>query len=382
MPERIQNMKRTIRSLEHRGNTLLAAMTYTSLGEMYHWQGELTQARQAYQHVLELATRRNRKRLPIAGQALNGLGQLAYDLDDLEAADAFLEEGLHLVSRWADIATLDGLIFLSQVRLAQGDSQQAWLLMDAALEMAEASDVSELDDLMVKMARARLALWEGKLGPAKAWARERGFTDSWERPAELMIESRLRKYERLVHARLLLAEDRPQAALAELDGLVALLNARGRLRGVIEAKALEALAYQAMRQQDMALETLREALGLAAPCGFIRLFLDEGQPMAKLLYQALQADIHPEYVGRILAHAPSPKVEGRQVSAGALVEPLTPREREVLELIAHGQTNQEIAHELVVSVGTVKVHARNIYAKLEVSSRAEAAARARELGIL
>jgi LuxR family maltose regulon positive regulatory protein len=132
---------------------------------------------------------------------------------------------------------------------------------------------------------------------------------------------------------------------------------------------------------------LERALTLAEPGGFMRTFVDEGQPMARLLYEALNRGIAPDYVNQLLATFPVAETEQMLPSKpGAppdgLVEPLSEREIEVLMLIADGLTNPEIAARLYLSINTVKVHTRNVYGKLGVNNRTGAVARARALGIL
>jgi LuxR family maltose regulon positive regulatory protein len=134
-------------------------------------------------------------------------------------------------------------------------------------------------------------------------------------------------------------------------------------------------------------ELLDGGLALAEPGGFIRIFVDEGAPMARLLYEALSQGVHPGYVRRLLAVFPVDEPEqatpARTKAAGAgLAEPVSERELEVLSLIAEGLTNQEIAARLYLSPHTVKAHARNIYAKLGASSRTQAVAKGRALGFL
>jgi LuxR family maltose regulon positive regulatory protein len=161
----------------------------------------------------------------------------------------------------------------------------------------------------------------------------------------------------------------------------------GHVSRAIELLILHALNYQAGDETDKAMASLDRAISLAERGGFIRIFVDEGPPMARLLYEALSRGIAPDYVRRLLGAFPiaEPEQTGStksQVPGSDLVEPLSERELEVLQYIAEGLTNPEIASRLYLSPHTVKVHTRNIYGKLGVSSRTQAVARARALRIL
>jgi LuxR family maltose regulon positive regulatory protein len=132
---------------------------------------------------------------------------------------------------------------------------------------------------------------------------------------------------------------------------------------------------------------LERALALAEPGGFIRIFVDEGPSMARLLHEAPSREIAPDYVRRLLAAFPVAEPEQadplkREAPKSELLEPLSERELEVLQLIAEGLTNPEIASRLFLALNTVKAHSRNIYGKLGVHSRTQAVARARALGVL
>jgi LuxR family maltose regulon positive regulatory protein len=132
--------------------------------------------------------------------------------------------------------------------------------------------------------------------------------------------------------------------------------------------------------------TLEQALTIAEPVGFIRIFVDEGPPMAQLLFEAIKRDIAPDYARQLLAAFPTTEPKPTETEphalAAKLIEPLSEREIEVLHLIAEGLTNPEVASRLFLSSNTIKVHARNIYDKLGVNNRTQAVARARALGIL
>ena len=172
-----------------------------------------------------------------------------------------------------------------------------------------------------------------------------------------------------------------------LERLLQAAEEGGRTGSVIEILVLQALAHEAQGNIPPALVSLERALTLAEPEGFIRIFVDEGPPMARLLYEALSRGIAPDYVQRLLTATPTDIPEQsdssqRQVQDTGLVEPLSERELEVLQLIAEGLTNQEIGSRLYLSPNTVKVHAHNIYGKLGVNNRTQAGARANALGIL
>jgi LuxR family transcriptional regulator, maltose regulon positive regulatory protein len=131
---------------------------------------------------------------------------------------------------------------------------------------------------------------------------------------------------------------------------------------------------------------LVEALALAAPGGFIRLFVDEGAPMAHLLSEATTRGVMPDYLGKLLTACEAEEQQHENNSypppAQSLIEPLSIRELEVLHLMAQGRSNQEISEQLFLALSTVKGHNRNIFGKLQVQRRTEAVARARALGLL
>jgi LuxR family maltose regulon positive regulatory protein len=172
-----------------------------------------------------------------------------------------------------------------------------------------------------------------------------------------------------------------ERALTLLERLLLAAEAEGRTGVTIEALVLRALTDWKRGQQADAMTALERALRLAEPESYMRLFADLGLPMARLLQEARSRAVMPEYVTKLLA------VFGADLpfsasTAQALPEPLTHREQEILELVAAGLTNQEIADKLVISAETVKKHTGTIYSKLGVSNRTEAAARARELDLL
>jgi len=238
--------------------------------------------------------------------------------------------------------------------------------------------------------RARLLLAQGDLAAAVRWTKERGLGQDDE-------VSYPREPEYLVLARVLLAQDLPDRALALLDRLHALAASQGRTGSVIEIQALRAVALAAAGDQAGAVATLAETLTLAYPQGYVRVFADEGAPMSALLGGLIAAQrsdrtaargVPLGYLGRLLrafehqaAAAASPS-RRRGVGIPGLVEALSERELQVLRLLAAGKPNREIADELYVALDTVKKHVTHIFEKLGATNRTQATARARDLGLL
>jgi ATP/maltotriose-dependent transcriptional regulator MalT len=200
----------------------------------------------------------------------------------------------------------------------------------------------------------------------------------------------LREREYLTLARVRIAQgcEGPSASFFQdtfqlLDRLLQDAEAKARKSSILELLLLQSLAKEAQGERNEAFSTLERGLSLAEPEGYVRLFVDEGAPMLALLRQARVRGIVPHYVAMLLTAFGEPVDVARLPShAGALIEPLTEREREVLQLLAEGASNREIAQRLILSVGTVKKYVYNICGKLGVRSRTQTLARARALHLL
>jgi len=189
----------------------------------------------------------------------------------------------------------------------------------------------------------------------------------------------------LSQARVHLAQGDPSAAMAVLAVWRGQAEAKRLEDERLKALVLQALALQDQGEQDQAVQLLLHALALAEPEGFIRTFVDEGRPMAQLLSAAAAQGLMPVYLGKLLAACDAEmqhEATSSPRSGQPLSEPLSRREREVLQLIAQGCSNEEISQRLVLAVSTVKGHNLKIFGKLQVQRRTEAVARARELGLL
>ena len=212
-----------------------------------------------------------------------------------------------------------------------------------------------------------LALRQGQLSEVRRWVNNQ--TD--------LKPTAEHERERLILARAFLANNEPQDALAFIDDLTALAEEAGRVKTVIEARLIKALALEQTKNEDKALDVFTEALSLAESEGFIRLFIDEAEAVRPLLQRALAAGHHASYVSKLLTSFG--KSENPESSTSRL---LTRRELEILTLIAEGYSNQAIAEKLIRSVGTIKGHTSTIYSKLGVENRIQAIERARELELL
>jgi LuxR family maltose regulon positive regulatory protein len=363
------------------GNVMITVTAISHLAKLKLRQGRLHEAKATYERALGLATDSQDRPLPIAGEALMGLGNLFREWNQLEMATRYLEEGIELTKRWGEALAMEGYIGLARVRQAQGDADGARDAIQRAQQLAITTDATELDDLVVALEQARLWVAQGNIEAALRWVEAQGVQDDTT-PFAGFISSRLRKYEHLVLVRVLIKQGRPGEALPLLDPLLTRMVQQGRIDLLIETQILKALAFQAQGDGDQALSVLEQALTNAEPGGFVRIFVDEGEPMAQMLYVAAARGIAPQYAGRLLAAFPTAEATPQRERPAEMVEPLSERELEVLQLIGEGFSNREIAQELTLSVNTVKVHTSNIYGKLGVNSRTQAVARARALGIL
>jgi LuxR family maltose regulon positive regulatory protein len=193
----------------------------------------------------------------------------------------------------------------------------------------------------------------------------------------------------LLLVRQLLAERHLDEATDLLQRLDSVAKGAQVDHSVIEIRILQALVCQAQADQPRAESALAEALRMAEPEGYVRLFIEEGEPMARLLKSGARYSVAPAYIKHLLAALQEDLVsrdrgpaQASSLTASTPIEPLKDRELQVLRLIAAGLSNREIAAELYLSVNTIKAYSSRIYGKLSVHSRAEAVDRAHELGIL
>ena len=290
------------------GNVFLAVIIMCNQAELYVRRGRLEAAFERYRRALELATDERGCRMPMAGQALIGMGDVARERNDLDAAARYLEEGLVLIEGWSEVAGFDGHISLARTTLAQRKTDQAWAHIGLAREIAERFEATELDDRSVALAEARMGFAEGDLAWVRDWARSAGLegyitTPLEEGPAS-SYEHRILKYELPVLARLLIAEGRERDALSLLEPVVAIARWRDRRGLLAEVYILQALARRALGRRGQASGALARALRIGEAAGFVRIFLDEGKPLLVLLREAASSGSEgAEYARRLLAES-------------------------------------------------------------------------------
>ncbi|HEX6387111.1 MAG TPA: LuxR C-terminal-related transcriptional regulator [Anaerolineae bacterium] len=388
---------------EHQSAALIALEALRMIHARY---GRLSQATQTGEQALRLIGRWGEPPIPIAGIAYVGLGIAHCEWNNLAEAGRFLNQGLQLLLGTIEDGTMaHGHIALARVQQAQGNSEGALASLQRAEAWFEQMQIVQPSTAALLAAhRARLWLRQGNLDAAGRWADASGLQVDDE-----LREARESEYLTLVRVFLACGSSEPgkhDLSLARhlLDRLLTAAEATGRLGSMVEILALCALALQARGNLTAARSTLERALTLAEPEGYMRIFVDEGEPMRLLLSYLKtgmqnQAQASPllAYTDKLLAAFPDPAQSpisdpstslrtGLQSPISNLqsswFEPLSPREQEVLRLIAAGASNREIADTLVVAVSTVKKHISNILSKLNATSRTQAVAQARELGLL
>jgi LuxR family maltose regulon positive regulatory protein len=366
------------------GNFFITLVAMGHLADIYIRQGRLRQAAETSRKAVRLGTEwGGGEPLPATSYAHICLAQILYQWNEIGEAIHYVNRAIELgrqgVQMTIAVIAVPGLAPLTEL------AGQTTALSDALdeLEGVAAASHSAMMSRVSAAWRARLSLARGDMSAALQWAatRESPRNDSDE-GLEFPLE-----FEYLTLARLKIARGQLHGVPAMLERLRKKAEEEGRIGSVIEILVLLATTLRAQGRTDEAMTTLQRALSLGEPEGFVRIFVDAGEPMAELLRSALARQVMPDYVSGMLASFGT--ATGRDGSipfsgprVKPTIEPVTGREMEVLRLLAAGSSNKQIAEELVLVTGTVKAHLLNIYRKLDVHNRTQAVARARELNLL
>jgi LuxR family transcriptional regulator, maltose regulon positive regulatory protein len=375
------------------GGLWIALAALEELMSLQLRQGLLREMRRTSEQAIELSARLGGRRIPATGMGYVGIAEVYYQRNDLAGATHAATQGVDLLRGTTErLLLVRGYIVRAQISQAHGDRVGALESIDRGEAWLAQTRITVPKYLCLLAAyRTRLWLQQGNLAAAARWAQE----------CVLVGDHEVGYVQQLTLVRLCLAQrehDHGGPFLGDahtiLTQVLPAVEAHGWMRYLIEGLMLQALVCQAQADRIGALSVLQRALTLAEPEGYVRVFVDEGTPMAALLRAAHQHGIALAYVARLLDAFPERREAGDlrladtlpatnlKPQASTLVEPLSDRELDVLRLIAEGHSNQAIADQLIVAVSTVKKHVNNIYGKLDVQSRTQALLRARELHLL
>jgi len=368
---------------EAAGNIYMNLLASHSLYVIEMMQGKLKENKEKFQNLIRLAEECGMSRIGIAGSNYSILGYLHCEKGEFEEGIRYIEKGIEIAEMGHDTITLVGCYFnLIRALYYKNDFTGAQSLIQKIEKIAADFTLPPWMTHTLEASKGLIWTVTGNLNAAENWVKERG----------LSIDDKLsqrREAEHTVLARILIEQNRLEEANQLLVRLIDNAEARTRFRGVIEMRLLRALAFYKRNDVHSALGDLSQALAIAEPGGFIYTVISEGKPMAELLEKVLadmkrveaekKISLSKAFVKKLLSTFKAAKPPKKALD---LVEPLSERELEVLQLMAAGLSNQEIAQRLFISLNTVRTHTKNINTKLNVHSRTQAAARAKELGIL
>jgi len=345
------------------GRTVIAMMAAIGLGNIQEAENQVVIAAETYQLALKLG---GDPPPPPACDAHLGLARIFYQWNDLDTAQKHAEKSIPLAQQIVNTdRTVLCELFLARLMIAKGNVAGAAVLLAQAYQTAvQQNFVHRILDLAAQ--RVIVLIYQGNLEAAALLSQKHQLP--------------------LSQARVYLAQGETSEALSVLEPLRQQMEAKGWVDEQLKVMVLQAVALHAKGKKDKAVQMLGEALAMAEPGGFIRIFVDEGNPMAQLLLETATRGIMPDYIGKILAAFETQK-QNREIKPDqpinqTLIEPLSQRELEILQLLAKGLSNRKIGAQLFLALDTVKGHNRNIFYKLEVQTRTEAVVRAYELGLL
>ncbi len=363
-------------------NYYYASAATAHMADVEAQMGHLHKAAHTYRQAVQIAREwGSGECAPVASYALMGLSEVLYEWNKLDEAASQLDQGLQLGKMNSESEVVEimerGLLVMARLAHARGKPDDVQQALARARELAPPAVHLDYRPLQVSSWEARIRLSEGKLAEAINW------TANVEHGLPITeIPNYRSEVKYLTLVRVKIASSETQGIPESLERLHQAMKENKRMGGVIEVLILQALALQAQGRLDEAMVALHSALSFAKPEGYIRIFVDEGEPMARLLHHAAAKGTDLDYVTKLLS-ALGARTKLEKPPAGPPVAgELTQREKEVLRLIAAGLSNRASAELLVVTEGTIKKHLNNVFGKLGVKSRTHAVARAKELDLL
>ena len=355
---------------------------YGSWAWLLAMQGKLRQAYTICNEAIKLAqSTTSPQLLPTLSHVYTTLSFVLYEWNDLEGALHYSKEAVNLARRWEQVDALHfALTYLGYALFASGEVAEAFDILHQAWQVANRTSqwfqqITISEEIELYLAQDNI---EAALGSISLTGVD--ISD----PSGITLNSFRIGYLTLLLVRIYIAQKRFADALSLIERVLPNLENRKLGNYLVHTLIWQSLAYQGLRQGARALASLKRALTLAAPEGYIRSFLQEGDKLIPLLQQAREAGIYPEYIDKLLATMgqSANRPQTHIASLTGLLDPLSEREMDVLKLLSQGCTDKKIATTLVIARETVHKHLKNIYSKLDVHSRTEAIVRARELKLL
>ncbi len=354
------------------GNHALSLLAHCYLARLSVTAGKLQNALRILEAAREQAEQHDRHLSFAGGLLAIELSNIYYQQNEMDAAYTLVTRGIELGKMLASTDILRaGYTALARWQQARGQVKEVRHLLWQIDQLKQPASVLWVE---AELEAYRLQ-WEIMQDQETARERKLAEQEAKEPPISVLTEITY-----LAQARLLIASAHYDAALNLLEKLLQQAEDEQRPGSIISITVLQAKAFSARGDQVLALKAIQRALSLAAPERFMRVFLDEGEPIKAILQQALTRNIQSPYVIQLLRAFS--EAAPRSPHTQLLLEPLSERELEVLQCIMKGQSNQAIADHLQVSLNTVKTHMSHIFAKLHVNSRTQAVARAHELQLI
>jgi LuxR family maltose regulon positive regulatory protein len=357
------------------------AQTLSLVSKICRLEGRLQDSIDLLQEGCGFIEASDPRRITVSGMAFIGQVDVLREWNRLDEAEDLAKRSLELLLPWENPSSICSCYtWMVRIYIAKGNPAMAEAVLNSAI--AAIRGRRPMAGVTSDLNNARVWYWltTGQVQMASQWALQQKETFSTANTYLICQE-----LDEMILARVLIAEGKPEQAQQLLEPLAAAAERGNRFGRLIEIQILQALAFQLLGDQEQARILLEKSLTLAEPEGYIRSFIDEGEAMRKLLlaYSRIPSSLHKSYAQKLLACLGVPgQPDAPEVHSSNLVEPLTPREIEVLQWMAEGFSNHQIAEKLILAEGTIKYYVHAVLGKLAVRSRTQAIVEAKKLKII